>query len=1156
MAGEIASAFVRIRPNMTGFKSETEGGVKSAFSGLGKIIGGALAAASAFEAGKSIITSASAHQTEFALLDKTLKNAGDATKGFGASLEDTLEKEARLKGFSDEDLAASMIRLVSVTKNSAKAFKDLGLAEDLSRATGINLATAALAISKAEEGKATSLQRYGIVLPKVTTAEDALTKSHQDAINAGAKLTSQLNAQYEAEMKVAKAQDLATESQQEIAEIQQRFGGTATTFAQTAQGQFQRLQQDLHQFEVAVGTGLLGGLASAAEGVGSLTNALSTSKGFLDGEKSAIGSVKTALSDLKDAAMVVGPPLITIASAAAKVIQTIGAAPILAVAATYKGIAIATSVAASAQALYAKALGQSTVAEVTEADAAKAALDAVTANTMGLLANTAAVTANVAAVARGDAAWGAYGVELEGVTEAELAAAAAAEALAAAQASAVVPALEQGATGIAAFTKGLGGLGVAAAGGPIVLGLAALAGTIFFLKSREDSAATSTKELASALQTLGSSAKSLPSDKLNVQQGGLDVDSAKKAIEQSKAKAGTAAYAQLVVNLKQAEDSLSQSEQQLTADTAAHRQAVDQATASIEKQNQTITSAAGAGVLSQGSALKDEVQGFRNLAAANASVSPILSRNIGLLADYTASIGHVPKETTVKFFLDNTAAKASVQDILNQEKAFEQQQAQEGKNAGNLFATGFASSLTTTISASLAQAGVDSVVGTIKTAISGALDQVNQDVRAGQAYEKAEKAGAAVIKGIKDGVTTDQSDLSSLKQQIADQVTTSLDSITSAISGAKQSFTSIGSAISTDLQAVLNQPMIDAGNALQAQGDTVALQFDQQGAKIQASAARLSQASAQMQLAQTERTAKFAAENARITQQENALGLNQDQQTLANLRAEVVLPGGKSLSKNADEALAQLRRFAVSAKGVSKQSVEEFIDQLQGAQLSVEKDKIGIATAQSPASAAKQATNDVASAKNAYAQQVLDAKKSLSDTRAQIQHDVLAIEQDLADAKSRIAAKEIADITDAFDQAPSATKLKQVTGKIASILSKDGVTFGRAGKELGSSFLHGLEGQLTGLSQQGSALLGTPSQPGGGQIPSITKPLETITQQNEQSASLTRQYRSKALDLQKKQTDLTTKIHALLATADYAASLARNPGKASKRAKALTGSGG
>lgn len=44
MAGEIASAFVRVRPEMKGFKAETHAGVKSAFGGLGSIASGAGAA--------------------------------------------------------------------------------------------------------------------------------------------------------------------------------------------------------------------------------------------------------------------------------------------------------------------------------------------------------------------------------------------------------------------------------------------------------------------------------------------------------------------------------------------------------------------------------------------------------------------------------------------------------------------------------------------------------------------------------------------------------------------------------------------------------------------------------------------------------------------------------------------------------------------------------------------------------------------------------------------------------------------------------------------------------------------------------------------------------------------------------------------------------
>lgn len=66
MAGEIATAFVRIRPNMAGFQAETQSGVKKAFSGLAEAVGLAFGAAEVFHFGKDAVEGAAnlQHQIE------------------------------------------------------------------------------------------------------------------------------------------------------------------------------------------------------------------------------------------------------------------------------------------------------------------------------------------------------------------------------------------------------------------------------------------------------------------------------------------------------------------------------------------------------------------------------------------------------------------------------------------------------------------------------------------------------------------------------------------------------------------------------------------------------------------------------------------------------------------------------------------------------------------------------------------------------------------------------------------------------------------------------------------------------------------------------------------------------------------------------------
>lgn len=267
---EVGETFVRVRASTTGFKQEAEGQVAAAGRDLGKIFAKAFAVYGIAETIKSVVDAATAHQAAFTVLERTVKNAGAENELYGQSIETLLEKEARLKGFHDEDLASAFQRLVSVTHDSEKAFQDLGIAEDLARFRHIDIAQAALALSKAEQGSASSLQRYGIVAVKVTTETDQLRLAHDRAAAAGAKFTEQQKEAYAAALKAAAAADKQSSAVATLAEVQQRVGGSAQTFAKTSEGQFERLGVDLHQLKVAIGTELLPVLTQGTEDLGHL----------------------------------------------------------------------------------------------------------------------------------------------------------------------------------------------------------------------------------------------------------------------------------------------------------------------------------------------------------------------------------------------------------------------------------------------------------------------------------------------------------------------------------------------------------------------------------------------------------------------------------------------------------------------------------------------------------------------------------------------------------------------------------------------------------------------------------------------------------------------------------------------------------------------
>lgn len=385
---DVGELFVRIRPaagTQAALTAEAEGPVAAAGRDLSKVFLAAFAIGGIAKTIESVVHAATEHQSAFAVLEQTTLNAGASTEIFGQSIESLLEKEARLKGFTDEDLASSFVRLVSATRNSEEAFKDLGLAEDVARARHIDLANAALAISKAEQGSATALQRLGIVVHPVTAAVDGLKKAHEDAIIAGAKFTDQQKQIYAQALLNAAAQDKEATRLSVLATLQQRFGGDAATFANTASGQFQRLQADFHQFEVSVGTVLLRDLASASEAVGSFFTRATQNESLKSG-------IIDTLEEIKSVAQTVGPPLIEVAKAAGEVAGSLGGPAIITAVAAWEGFRLVQSRVAAAQSLYARVVAAGRDGVIAETTAEQAHSSAIAANTDALAAQASVAT--------------------------------------------------------------------------------------------------------------------------------------------------------------------------------------------------------------------------------------------------------------------------------------------------------------------------------------------------------------------------------------------------------------------------------------------------------------------------------------------------------------------------------------------------------------------------------------------------------------------------------------------------------------------------------------------------------------------------------------------------------------------------------------------
>jgi hypothetical protein len=184
----------------------------------------AVAASTAIIAGLTEATKAAAeHEAGVAKLEQAYKNAGVSTAGMKGDLEE-VEAASRRTGLSTEDSIAAYTKLVTVTKDSAKAHEELATAQDLAAYKGIDVQTATQAIIMAQNGNTRALKEMGIA------TKDASGKQ-LDAAGIMKNLTEAVH-------------------------------GQADAFGHTAEGEMARYHESLDQTKVAIGEALLPALQS------------------------------------------------------------------------------------------------------------------------------------------------------------------------------------------------------------------------------------------------------------------------------------------------------------------------------------------------------------------------------------------------------------------------------------------------------------------------------------------------------------------------------------------------------------------------------------------------------------------------------------------------------------------------------------------------------------------------------------------------------------------------------------------------------------------------------------------------------------------------------------------------------------------------------
>jgi hypothetical protein len=171
--------------------------------------------AALFDATKGAIEDAQAQE----LLAKAIKNNTKATDAQIKANEDWISTQGKLLGVTDDELRPALSKLITQTKSVAEAQKGASLAMDIAAATGKPL----------------------------SSVTDALAKAYGGNTKALAKLSPELKGLIKDGMTTEEA----------FAKLSDTFGGAATTKANTAQGQFERLKVSLAETKETIGAALL-----------------------------------------------------------------------------------------------------------------------------------------------------------------------------------------------------------------------------------------------------------------------------------------------------------------------------------------------------------------------------------------------------------------------------------------------------------------------------------------------------------------------------------------------------------------------------------------------------------------------------------------------------------------------------------------------------------------------------------------------------------------------------------------------------------------------------------------------------------------------------------------------------------------------------------
>lgn len=137
------------------------------------ILGGSLAALTGILSDSA--RAAAEEEVGIVQLSTALDNAGLSYAKLGDDIEKKIAAQTKISATSDDAQRASLAQLVGRTHDAEKAFQLLTLAIDLSKAKGIDLATATQIVGKVYDGNVGILHKFGITVAANATAVEGMT---------------------------------------------------------------------------------------------------------------------------------------------------------------------------------------------------------------------------------------------------------------------------------------------------------------------------------------------------------------------------------------------------------------------------------------------------------------------------------------------------------------------------------------------------------------------------------------------------------------------------------------------------------------------------------------------------------------------------------------------------------------------------------------------------------------------------------------------------------------------------------------------------------------------------------------------------------------------------------------------------------------------